>query len=76
MKGIYLTPEGKQEIETKIAELEEKIKHYEVINSKQRRGGALAQIFALQEILTSATILPVEEALEKGLVEGLKLIKN
>jgi hypothetical protein len=62
MKGIYLTQEGKQEIEAKIAEIES----YEGLESG----------FAdtLKEILSSATILPVEESwdkLEENLLEGL-----
>jgi hypothetical protein len=62
MKGIYLTEEAKQEIEAKIVELEVKAIHYEAINSRHRRGGALAQIFTLQEILRLATVIPVEDS--------------
>jgi hypothetical protein len=50
MKGIYLTPEGKQEIEAKIAEIES----YEGLES--------GMADTLKEILSSATILPVEES--------------
>ena len=74
MKGIYLTQEGKREIETLIVELEKSADYYESINSRHRRGGCLAKIFTLQEILESATILPVEESwekLEENLLEGL-----
>lgn len=74
MKGIYLTQEGKREIETLIVELEKSADYYESINSRHRRGGCLAKIFILQEILSSATILPVEESwekLEENLLEGL-----
>jgi hypothetical protein len=62
MKGIYLTTEAKQELEAQIVELEAKAEYYKSIDSRHRRGGALAQIFILQEILESATILPVEES--------------
>ena len=62
MNGIYLTREGKREIETLIVELEKSADYYESINSRHRRGGCLAKIFTLQEILSSATILPVEES--------------
>lgn len=74
MNGIYLTQEGKREIETLIVELEKSADYYESINSRHRRGGCLAKIFTLQEILESATILPVEESwekLEENLLEGL-----
>jgi hypothetical protein len=60
MKGIYLTEEGKQELEAAISELRVKVSHYEAINCRHRRGGALAQIFTLQEILRLATVIPVE----------------
>jgi hypothetical protein len=60
MKGIYITEEAKKELEAKIAELESKASHYESINCRHRRGGALAQIFTIQEILELATVLPVE----------------
>lgn len=52
MKGIYITKEGKQEIEAKIAELENE----EDINSEC--WGISSSIY--QQILASATILPVE----------------
>ncbi len=57
MKGIYLTEEGKKAIEDKIAELEKPLNkqpanidtiHYKLID-------------AYKEILSSATILPVEK---------------
>ena len=54
MKGIYLTQEGKQEIEAKIAEIENE----EDINSEC--WGISSSIY--QQILASATILPVEES--------------
>jgi hypothetical protein len=47
MKGIYLTPEGKQEIEAKIKELRTK---------------GQVPIITLEAILEIATILPVEES--------------
>lgn len=57
MKGIYLTEEGKKAIEEKIAELEKSNSWDETEN---------AMIFArselYKEILSSATILPVEDS--------------
>jgi transcription elongation GreA/GreB family factor len=58
MKGIYLTLEGKQEIETKIAELE-KLRNE---SSSDNNDYYIGRIKELQEILSSATILPVEES--------------
>jgi hypothetical protein len=68
MKGIYLTEEAKQEIEAKIVELEAKAEYYKSIDSSHRRSGALARIFILQEILESATILPVEKSWKLSVV--------
>jgi hypothetical protein len=62
MKGIYLTEQGKQEIEAKIAELEldEKIheKNGFIMGANMNHGF----VDALKEMLSSATILPVEES--------------
>jgi hypothetical protein len=58
MKGIYLTQEGKQEIEAKIAELEK-------LTKGRPREFVYKQVLQLdiyKEILSSATILPVEES--------------
>jgi hypothetical protein len=56
MKGIYLTEQAKQEIESKIIELEkEREKEGETM-----RTISIATIFTYKEILDSATILPVE----------------
>ena len=49
MKGIYLTEKGKQELKAKIAEIES----YEGLES--------GMADTLKEILSSATILPVEK---------------
>lgn len=57
MKGIYLTEQGKAEIQAKIAELEKY--NYD----DERLNGALeGDLYRLKEILSSATILPVEES--------------
>jgi hypothetical protein len=59
MKGIYLTQEGKQEIEAKIAQLNKwKIEPdaFFTLSEYQR------MIDVYKEILSSATILPVEES--------------
>ena len=58
MNGIYLTQEGKQEIEAKIAELENTRKE----SSSDNNDYYLGRIKELKEILSSATILPVEES--------------
>jgi hypothetical protein len=63
MKGIYLTPEGKQEIEAKIAELYRESRNQETIN-KSWSDTCTHKAFLLEEILQSATILPVEESWE------------
>lgn len=59
MKGIYLTQEGKQEIEAKIAELE-LISANDLLENLER-DLAEGNIEAYKKILKSATILPVEE---------------
>jgi len=59
MKGIYLTQESKQEIEAKIAELEDKfLLISDSLTSMENQG----KVDMLKEILSSATILPVEES--------------
>jgi hypothetical protein len=85
MKGLYLTEEGKKVIEDKIVELEEPLNkqpanidtiHYKLID-------------AYKEILSSATILPVEESwdgvfdktfsqayIEKDYPDGVIIIKS
>jgi len=85
MKGVYLTEEGKKVIEDKIAELEKPLNkqpanidtiHYKLID-------------AYKEILSSATILPVEESwdgvfdktfsqayIEKDYPDGVIIIKS
>jgi hypothetical protein len=61
MNGIYLTQEGKQAIEAKIAELENTRKE----SSSDNNDYYLGRIKELKEILSSATILPVEESWRK-----------
>jgi len=66
MKGIYLTAEGVQEIEAQIAELEKVYPEF----LKNQLAGTLANralVTAYKQILSSATILPVEESW--GIVE-------
>ena len=58
MKGIYLTEEGKQEIEAKIAELQ----HLSKIESSAASLLVESDIATYKQILASATILPVEES--------------
>jgi hypothetical protein len=59
MKGIYLTPEGKKEIEAKIAELDKCI---EDLKDEIMKDYFIGKKTLLEEILSSATILPVEES--------------
>jgi hypothetical protein len=60
MKGIYLTEEGKKEIEAKIAELDKQ--KYRSIEFDLVFYGTSGKVLMLKEILSSATILPVEES--------------
>lgn len=53
MKGIYLTEQGKKAIEDELTEL-----HSQWNKNEQTWG----KIFTLKEILSSATVLPVEES--------------
>jgi hypothetical protein len=57
MKGIYLTQEAKQEIEAMIAELEDYTYATQNIWIEGQNSGMLK---ILEEMLKSATILPVE----------------
>jgi hypothetical protein len=60
MKGIYLSEEGKKEIEAKITEIETGIKVLSLTEGFKDMGN----INVYKEILSSATILPVEESWE------------
>ena len=62
MKGIYLTQEGKQEIENQISELEIHIKISEGLDDKIRAGIETFEKRVYEKILSSAIILPVEES--------------
>jgi ribosome-associated translation inhibitor RaiA len=70
MKGIYLTQETKQEIEAKIVELEKHLENVIKINriaSNEKSKTYLevefkSKINIYKIILSSATILPVEES--------------
>jgi hypothetical protein len=66
MKGIYLTEEGKKEIEAKITELEKVDMFYQKnaskINPNYTSNSKELEVY--KEILQSATILPVEESWE------------
>ena len=64
MKGIYLTQEGKQEIEAKIAELEE-YKDSDVCKDPRDWSFVSGKQAMLKEILSSAIILPVSDTWEK-----------
>jgi hypothetical protein len=69
MKGIYLTEEGKKDIEAKIAELEK------LALDEDRPSFRMGQKIILLEILSSATILPVEESWE-NVNDLLNIYKN
>lgn len=59
MKGIYLTEEGKKEIEAKIAELEQNQKDTKTDFDWNQ---CVIEKNVYKTILSSATILPVEES--------------
>lgn len=59
MKGIYLSEEGKKAIEDKIAELENYTCATQNMWIEGQNSGMLK---ILEEILSSATIFPVEES--------------
>jgi hypothetical protein len=59
MNGIYLTQEGKQEIEAKIAELED---YTYATQDLHLEGCIKGHLYCLKEILSSAIVLPVEES--------------
>jgi hypothetical protein len=61
MTGIYLTQEGKQAIEDRIAELE-KLENDEFFDEHLINYYLYTQIRTYKEILSSATVLPVEES--------------
>ena len=60
MKGIYLTEEGKQEIEAKIAKIKIELKSSDEMD-EYGIGSIYAALDVYKKILSSATILPVEE---------------
>jgi hypothetical protein len=60
MKGIYITEEGKKEIEAKIARLEE-TRDKTNFRATTIRESYFSQIMTLKDMLSSATVLPVEE---------------
>jgi hypothetical protein len=64
MKGIYLTEDGKKAIEDKIAEFENYTYATQNIWIEGQNSGMLK---ILEEIVSSATILPVEESWENAL---------
>jgi hypothetical protein len=66
MKGLYLTEEGKKEIEGLISDFEKTFKQSWSCQTILRYG-ILGKISILKEILSSSTILPVEESWENAL---------
>jgi hypothetical protein len=74
MKGIYLTEEGKKEIEDKIADLETELNSESPFATENWKNWNRGEIAAYREILSLAIILPVEEnweQLEESLLYGL-----
>jgi hypothetical protein len=69
MKGIYLTAEAKQEIESKIAELE---KNQENAKTDFDWNNCVVEKNVYKNVLESATILPVEENWEKAVPDGIE----
>lgn len=61
MKGIYLTEEGKQEIEARIAKIKIELKSSEEMD-EYGIGSIYAALDVYEKILSSAIILPVEES--------------
>lgn len=62
MNGIYLTPEGKAEIEAKMTEL----KNYTYATQNiWIEGQNLGMLKILEEIISVAPVLPVEESWDK-----------
>jgi hypothetical protein len=70
MKGIYLTEEGKKSIEDRIVKLHEDWK------GKVGYNMVLFNIDLLKEILSSATILPVEEDWDDAMIKAIKHQEN
>jgi hypothetical protein len=69
MKGIYLTQEGKQELEAKIAEIKNIKKDIESINGDT--SGINYALIMHENILSSATILPVAEYWDEALFKAI-----
>ncbi len=69
MKGIYLSEEGKKAIEDKIDELENYTYATQNIWIEGQNSGMLK---ILEEILSSATILPVEESVDESFWEDIE----
>jgi hypothetical protein len=74
MKGIYLTEKAKQEIQVKIAELEIKRDEAAKDDDEVYANSCIGQIFTYYEILSSATVLHVEESWLNALHKGGKLM--
>jgi hypothetical protein len=60
MRGIYITEEGKREIEGKIAKLEEQLGSKEMYQTLWY--GLNYEKLMLKQILSTATILPIEDS--------------
>jgi hypothetical protein len=60
MKGIYITEEGRREIEEKVVELEEQLGSKDIYLTVWY--GLNHKKIMLKEILSTATILPVEDS--------------
>jgi len=73
MKGIYLSPEGKALIEAKIAELNDNISKFDEYSAflNVHYTEYVKEKEILKEILSSATVLPVEESWKETLGKQL-----
>jgi hypothetical protein len=87
MKGIYLTEQGKQEIEAKIAELEKYQHTSDDIEGYSDEdcfyiGERSGEIFTLKEILASVIVLPeksnwiIRELLEESKVSIKQILSS
>ena len=67
MKGIYLTEEGKKEIEAEIKRLAEMEDIKSVVNYQIQ-----GDLYRLREILKHAILLPTEKSWDKAVPNGIE----
>jgi hypothetical protein len=81
MKGIYLTEEGRQELLKRIDGLKEMISFCVLPHQQSVKDLLEQELFIKEEILSSATILPVEESWDnlsaiRNRLDNLKFAKE